>query len=63
METITILEPILFTTISEDKIYSAPASEINKFVGYICATHDLIYKRQKDFNKGLEILIKSVKFN
>jgi hypothetical protein len=63
METINTMEPVLFTTISEDEIYKAPASEVIKFIAYICATHDLNVKMQSDYKKATEILIKSIKYN
>ena len=62
-ETIQVLEPVLFTKLSEEKVYQDKPSYIHILVGLIAIDMDLKLKIQSDYEKALAELIKQVKYN
>lgn len=63
METTDVLEPVLFTNLSEQQVMKARPSEVIKMIDYVCAEWSLNVKRNNDFKLALKILINQVKNN
>lgn len=63
MESTQILEPVLFTTISEQMVYESKPSYTHKLMALIAIDYDLKMNVKSHYEKALEELIKRVKYN
>ncbi len=62
-ETVTVMEPALFTDYVKKQVGAAPVSELMPLVKYVGADWDLNVSRLKHFNIIKRIIINSAKNN
>ena len=62
-ETTDVLEPILFTNLSERLCGNAKPSEFIKLMGYVALDYSLDIRKQYHFDVCKKIIINSIKYN
>lgn len=63
METIEVMEPVLFTSISEQLLKKSKVKEIMPILRHIGSEWDLNINKVKHFKVANRILVNSIKWN